>query len=349
VADRHLVSLGVDYRRYDFDAISTAPNAEDRNELGGYAHVDLRFGRFHADAALRLDKFSSVKGAIFSPRLALLFKPTASQSVRASFGRSFLAPTALDDYFDLSVVGLMLPLGEIDPQLGDFSLVTHVHGDPEVKEESLTQWEIGYTGTFGWTTASAAIYLSDLHDPIANAPVRFYTPENPPPGWPLPSFFLEFPSEIVTTNLGPVRNRGLELSLSHRFSGGVAAYANYSWQDDPEPLEPDPGRPPYPAGALNVPPHHRVNLGVSLDRGRFLGGVTLSYLSDAFWADVLGPPFWGPTPAHTLLGASVGVRFEGNRLTLLLKSLNLLDEDVQYHVFGDIVKRSVVLQAKVQF
>ena len=203
---------------------------------------------FHVDAALRLDKFSSVAGVIFSPRLALLFKPTASQSVRASFGRSFRAPTAIDNYFDLPVIGGVFPLGVLDPQLGDqvFPIVVHVHGDPNVKEESLTTWEIGYTGVFGRTTASGAVYLSDLHDPIANVPGQPYTSANPPPGWPLPPFFLDglgLPSELVTTNLGPVRNRGLELSLSHRFSGGVAAFANYSWQDDPEPLEPDPGTP----------------------------------------------------------------------------------------------------------
>ena len=318
--------------------------------MGGYAYADLRFGRFHVDAALRLDKFSSVAEVIFSPRLALLFKPTASQSVRASFGRSFLAPTALDHYFDLSIVGFTFPLGALDPAFSEqfFPIVIHVHGNPNVKEVSLTMWEIGYMGVFGRTTASGAVYLGDLHDPIANVPVQFYSPTNPPPGWPLPSFPLEIPSEIATTNRGPLRNRGFELSLSHRFSGGVAAWGNYSWQDDPEPLESDSGMPSIPAGELNVAPHHRVNLGVSLDRGRFLGGVSLSYLSGAFWADVLGPPFWGPTPAQTLLGASVGVRFEGNRLTLLLKGLNLLDHDIQYHVFGDIVKRSVVLQARIQ-
>jgi len=354
LAHRHLVSLGADYRRNNFDTISTAPNAKDRNELGGYAHADLRFGWLHVDAALRLDKFSSVKGVIFSPRLALLFKPTASQSVRASFGRAFRAPAAVDDYFDLFVIGIDFPLGALDPHFGDqrLPIVFHVRGDPNVKEESLTTWEIGYTGVFGRTTASGAIYVSDLHDPIANVPGQFYTSANPPPEWPLPPFLLDrlrLPSELVFTNRGPVRNRGFELSLSHRFSGGVTTFANYSWQDDPEPLEPESGTLAYPAGELNVPSHHRFNLGLTLDRGRFLGGVTLNYMSEAFWADVLGPPYWGPTPAHTLLGASAGVRLAGTRLTLMLKGTNLLDEDVQYHIFGDIAKRSVVLQAKVRF
>ena len=98
-----------------------------------------------------------------------------------------------------------------------------------------------------------------------------------------------------------------------------------------------------------MPSHHHLNAGLSFDRGRFLGGVTLSYLSSAFWADILTAPYWGPTSGHTLLGASAGLRVAGDRLLLLLKGTNLLDQDVQYHVFGDIVKRSVVLQAKVRF
>ena len=360
VSGRHLLSLGADYRRNDFDTISTAPGAVNRNELGGYAQGDLRFSRFHVNAALRLDKFSSVDGLIVSPRVALLFKPTPSQSVRASFGRSFRAPTAIDEYFDLDVIGGAFPLGAIDPRLDGqfFPIVVHAHGDPNVKEESLTTWEIGYTGAFGATNVSAAIYLADLHDPIvSNVPGPPYTSANPPPGWPLPPIVIDvlaangvvFPSELVITNLGPVRNRGVELGLSHRLSVGITAFANYSWQDDPEPLDSDSGIPPYPAGALNVPSHHHLNTGITLDRGRFLGGATLSYSSAAFWADTLTPSYWGPTPAHTLLGASVGVRFAENRLTLVLKGANLLDEDVQYHVFGDILKRSVTLQARMRF
>ncbi|HET6898868.1 MAG TPA: TonB-dependent receptor, partial [Vicinamibacteria bacterium] len=168
-----------------------------------------------------------------------------------------------------------------------------------------------------------------------------------PMGWPLPSFSGRFPSVIMTANRGPVRNRGFELSLSQRFSREVTASGNYSWQDDPEPLMPDVGR-EYPAGELNVAPHHRFNLDLSLDRGRFLGGLALGYTSGAFWADVLGTAFWGPTPAHTLLGASAGVRLMRTHLTLLLKGTNLLDQDVQQHIFGDITKRSVMLQARVQ-
>ena len=102
MANRHLVSVGADDRHDAFDAISTAPEAEDRNEVGAFGHGDLRFGRLRVDAAVRLDKFSSVSGAIFSPRLAILFKPTASQSVRISFVRSFLAPTAVNNFFQLS-------------------------------------------------------------------------------------------------------------------------------------------------------------------------------------------------------------------------------------------------------
>ena len=353
VAGRHLVSLGADYRRNNFDQISTAPDAQDRNELGGFGQGDFHYGRFQLNAAFRLDKFSSVDGLIFSPRIALLFKPTPAQSVRASFGRSFLAPTAIDDYFDLSVIGGAFPLGGGQ----SFPIVVRVHGNPDVKEESLTSWELGYTGLFGRTTASAAVYLCDLHDPIASVPGRPYSSANPPLGWPLPPFIFDalaqqgvfIPSEIVTTNLGPVRNRGIELAVSHRFGAGISAFANYSWQDDPQPLDPESGQTKYPAGALNVPSHHHLNTGVSLDRGRFLGAVTLSYLSTAFWADILTAPYWGPTPDHTLLGASVGWRVAGDRLLILLKGTNLLDQDVQYHVFGDILKRSVVLQAKVQF
>src|SRR5262249_37184470 len=141
-----------------------------------------------------------------------------------------------------------------------FRVVTHVHGDPDLHEESLTTWEVAYTAAFRRTTVSAAVYRSDLDDPIGIVTVHVYSPENPPPNWPLP-FVPPIPSELAFANLGPVRNRGVELGISHRFARGISAYANYTWQDDPEPLEPDAGKPAYPAGSLNVASHHRLSLG----------------------------------------------------------------------------------------
>ena len=49
------------------------------------------------------------------------------------------------------------------------------------------------------------------------------------------------------------------------------------------------------------------------------------------------------------LHRSVGVRWADGKVTTSLKVTNLANEDVQQHVFGDILKRQVVGEMRVQF
>jgi tripartite-type tricarboxylate transporter receptor subunit TctC len=44
-----------------------------------------------------------------------------------------------------------------------------------------------------------------------------------------------------------------------------------------------------------------------------------------------------------------GVRWADDRLTTSVKVINLTNDDVQQHVFGDILKRQVVGELRVQF
>ena len=56
---------------------------------------------------------------------------------------------------------------------------------------------------------------------------------------------------------------------------------------------------------------------------------------------MLDARFWGYTEDYTLVNASVGFRFLDGDLELILAGTNLLDEDAQQHIFGDIIGRKV--------
>jgi iron complex outermembrane receptor protein len=58
--------------------------------------------KFDLIAAGRIDDHSIVPERVFSPRLALVFKPDASHAIRLSFNRAFSTPTALNYFLDLS-------------------------------------------------------------------------------------------------------------------------------------------------------------------------------------------------------------------------------------------------------
>jgi hypothetical protein len=167
----------------------------------------------------------------------------------------------------------------------------------------------------------------------------------PPPIGP-----IRLPETVFSyLNLSGTRDRGVEVSLDHVFSSNLTGSINYSWQDDPTLLDPAPGEIPYPKNDLELPPTDRFNAGLSWNSKRFLGAAQASFVDDALWTDVLGSPFHGFTDSYTLVNASFGVRWSDGRVTTSLKCVNLLNEDAQQHVFGDILKRSLHVELKLRY
>jgi iron complex outermembrane receptor protein len=372
LGSNNILTYGGNVRRNQFD-LNIAPTAEDRTELGAYLQDELFFGRFRFNVGGRIDKFGNIDKAVFSPRVTAMFKPLPAHAVRASFNRAFRAPSAINNFLDVSTVVASFPLGAVDPRLGaaQFPVVARSVGSevPQIgepnghslKEESVTAYELGYTGTFGGKTiVGLAYYINDLDDNInfVTEPCRKrYSAANPPPGWPFPPVVLEvlvargicLPAEFTYLNLGKLRNKGVEASIDHAFSRGINAFANYSWQDDPEPKD---NR--TPASEISLPPNHRFNVGVNLNQRRFLGSLAVNYTSKAFWTDVLGPSFNGYTDAFTMVNATVGVKWLNGKLITSLKGTNILNDDnsqggIQQHNFGDIITRTVVGEVRYTF
>ena len=385
LAGRHILSYGGNARRNNFD-ISIAPGAKDRTELGAYFQDEIFSKRFRFVLGGRVDKFGNLEDPVFSPRLAAMFKPGPAHAIRLSYNRAFRSPSVINNYIDVPIKFAEFPLGAIDPRLGTrtFPVPTRTVGSEvartinpgfrELTEERLTAYEVGYAGTFGGrTTVGVSYYINDTDDNInftttgsaitaAGLPA-YFTSINPPPGWPLPPAVLDLlaargirlPATFVYLNLGPVRNRGLELSLEHSFTGGIAGFANYSWQDAPEPCDAQvwescqPGANPFPREELSFPATHRFNAGLSVNQRRWLGNVTVNYTSEAFWADVLTSDLHGRTDAYTLLGATLGLKWNGGKIVTSLKGTNLLDKDIQQHIFGDIMKRAISGEVRFRF
>ena len=112
------------------------------------------------------------------------------------------------------------------------------------------------------------------------------------------------------------------------------------------PGEPDPD---FDLSEVNLPPTNRFNAGFNFSQGRFLGNLSVSYVDDAFFQDVLDARFTGPTEAYTQVNGAFGVKWCGDKVTTTLKVINLLNEDIQSHVFGDILKRQVIGELRVTF
>ncbi|HVF40492.1 MAG TPA: TonB-dependent receptor, partial [Gemmatimonadaceae bacterium] len=98
---------------YGVDYLQTTPRTDssingrneiddDISEVGGYLHSVTRLSRmFEVTAAARVDKHSRLEDPVFSPRLALVFKPVENQNFRATYNRAFSTPSTNNLFLDL--------------------------------------------------------------------------------------------------------------------------------------------------------------------------------------------------------------------------------------------------------
>jgi len=63
---------------------------------------------------------------------------------------------------------------------------------------------------------------------------------------------------------------------------------------------------------------------------------------------VLTSPYHGFAPAYTMLNLSAGVKWRAGALTTAIKSTNVLNHTVQQHVFGDLLRRSIIGEVRME-
>ncbi len=364
----NVLSYGGNYRRINFD-LSIAPNGKNRNEGGGYIQDEIFINDYlRWVIGGRLDKFSSIDKAVFSPRTTFMIKPATDHTVRLSFNRAFRAPSQINNWINTAIVNqinLAPIVGSPVPILYNFPIFAFGSTEyrtldanaPELKQETMTAYELGYTGVFAKrATVTAAVYFNNTKNGIYFTQIARYTAANPPPRWPLPPAVIELlalrgiqiPSTYSYRNLGEVKDKGFELGIDAAANEHLNVFANYSYQATPEPSFP--GFTVVAARAeINLPPQNRFNTGFNFGYERFSGNFQVSYTDEAYWQDVLDARFAGTTKPYTILNTGLGYRWPGDKVTTSLKVTNLGNQQVQQHIFGDITRRQIVGEVRVEF
>jgi outer membrane receptor protein involved in Fe transport len=363
VAGRHVLTYGGNLRFNRFE-LTIAPTETSRTEGGVYLQDEIFFNdHVRLSAGARVDKFTSIDGAVFSPRLALLLKPNPDSTFRISFNRAFRAPSMINNNLD-TVVTNAVPLGLFNPAFGSavFRVPTTAVGNADLTEERLDSFELSYTGNIrNRAMLSAAYYYTRFKDQIFFTQTGEYGRLSPPVGWPaalgIPAWAalydgsptrppIRFPSNFTYRNLGQVNSQGIELGVDAVLTDTTNGFVNYSFQATPDPTFPGLDA----AAALrevNLPPKHRINAGLSYSTPRLFGSASVSYTDDAFWQDVLDSRYSGRTEAHTTVNASVGTRWGNGRYSFSLKAVNLTNRQVLQHVFADVTRRQVMGELRV--
>jgi len=350
LGSRHILTYGGNYRHNSFD-ISIAPNGDNRNEGGAYAQDEIFLSdRFRWVIGGRVDKFSSIDNAVFSPRTTFMYKPSLNQTFRVSFNRAFRAPSFINNNLDVVLLN-QANLSAISPALSAFVFPFRAVGNPDLKQESMTAYEIGYTGVLNRrATVTAAVYWNTTDDGIFFTQAGRYTATNPPVTWPpqIPTFVLNLipppglPSLFTYQNLGTVHDKGIELGVDAVVNRYLSVFTNYSYQADPDVEGFDPSE-------INFPANNKFNIGFNGNYERYFGNLSVNYTDSAYWQDVLDQRYAGTTDAFTLVNLGLGVKWSQDRLVTSLKINNLLNSEVQQHIFGDIIKRQVVGEVRYSF
>jgi outer membrane receptor for ferrienterochelin and colicins len=130
---QHQMNLGTRQSfTYGADYIATMPETEgtingsredddNYNEVGAYLQSKTALHRmFDVVLAGRYDKHSELPDAVFSPRAALVFKPSDAHTFRVTYNRAFSTPTSLNLFLDIDA-------GPAGP-LGAFGFRAHAQG-----------------------------------------------------------------------------------------------------------------------------------------------------------------------------------------------------------------------------
>jgi iron complex outermembrane receptor protein len=348
---KHVVTYGGNLRFNGFD-LSLAPDGDNRTEGGAYIQDEIFLSNmFRLVAGVRADRFDYLDSFVASPRVSFMIKPQENQTFRLSYNRAYRSPSVINNFLKVTIVQ-PLPLAAFNPAFGSqiYPLPVQSVGNPDLNETSLDAYEVSYTGSLaqGKAVVSAAFYVNKTHDDIffTEDKSKRYMSANPPPGFPavLVPFLTPIgglPAVFTYQNFGETTQPGFEVGIDGTVKRGVGVFANYSYQPKPDVN--------FDLTEINLPAKNRFNAGFNVAKDRYLGNLVVSYSDSAFWQDVLNDPFHGTTKAYTMVNGGVGVKWANNRLTTSIKATNIGNADIQQHVFGDIIKRSVIGELRVNF
>jgi outer membrane receptor protein involved in Fe transport len=332
---RNNLAAGGSLRLDHFD-ITIAP--DDHGRINGAAFIEDRIAinpTLSVVAGGRLDKFDTT-GAAFAPRLSVVVTPAAAHSFRASYNRAYRAPSLIENFANLSLPAYV-------PLATPFFYTQYAFGSTDLKMEKQDAGEIGYTAVIGsHAVVTATAYTQRIRNDIWFLPVSFYSPAEPPPGWPgSPATVPVLPKVFSFVNLAEVRDRGIELASNVEWSR-LSFQGSYTYQRTPGLKAPFPLQ-------INRPAKHQAGGGVIYTAPRWTAGGDIHFTDRAFWADVLNEPFWGYTSSYVAVNARATYRPRQQPWELWVSSTDLFDRKIKTHVFGDTLRRKITAGIRWQW
>jgi outer membrane receptor protein involved in Fe transport len=316
------IAVGTGYRWNGFEEPSyTTPSASDggsRSSTYGYAEANLPLvgpeqnlawvERLALNAAVRHESYNDI-GKVTTPKIGLVWSLTSDLNVKASWGKSFKAPTLLQQYSTRTAYLWTASSFGLD---GPGTIVMDYAGNPDLKPERATTWTTGimaHPAVMPGLRAEVSYFHIDYIDrvvqPIGVLNNAFTDPSyapfiirgaTPAQGQNIVSAAGQIinytgapwdPSSTVAiiedqyTNITAQTLHGVDLDMSYdlsAFSGELTLTGNASWLRGSQRLLP--GAVPISiVGVVADPTHFRSRAGGFWHRGGFTVSSFVNYVS----------------------------------------------------------------------
>lgn len=310
-------------------------------EFGLYAGIEKELfdRKLRASATARIDKNQNFD-LIYTPAASLVWNPSGSNYIRASFSSALRNPTLADQYLFLNV-GRAILAGNLN---GADSLITLesfndfrqdlnrerlVYFDvAPVKPEQVKTFEVGYrTILFNKLYLDAGYYYS-FYDDFLGFNIGLTADFDEGSSLNLPSNVQAF--RFAANSINQVTTQGFSIGTSYYFADYFQVSANYSFNrlnsDIDDPIIP----------AFNTP-EHKFNLGFS-GRDVVIGGIRNAGFSINYkWQEGFlfegSPQFTGLIPSYDLLDAQINWRSPRINTTFKLGASNLMNNQI-FQTYG---------------
>lgn len=318
------LAVGVGSRTNEFRVvpkISGSPYGGDERARFAYAELGVPFvspssgipgvHRLEFSAAMRGENYHSF-GRVSTPKLGVIYDPSADLTFKASWGKSFKAPLQYQRYADKTVYLWSASMVGAGGSPADATALMSIGGNPDLRAERARTWSAslafhpetlpGLDAELTWfdidyidRVANPVIYQQSLSDPAyadSDFVDRSPTPEQ------VQEFFAVYgttfynysgraydPSKVVAiihdeyVNVARQRIKGLDLSGSYRFDlggGQLMARGSVSWLESAQTTIP--GQPEQSlAGTVFNPARLKGRVGAVWTSGGFSASSFVNY------------------------------------------------------------------------
>ncbi len=192
-------------------------------------------------------EYDSRNASAFSPKAAIVYKPFEKTTLRTSIGKAFRPPTIYELYRTWTA-----------------SSGTTYAGNPDLKPETTTSWDIGIEqGLWKGAKVKVAYFENEMEDLIYRKRVTATY------------------QELI--NAGKAESKGVELEVEQRFDKRLRLFANFTYTNAK--IKENNAKPETVGKKLTDVPERMFNIGGDFEKGDFSASLTGRYVGKRYAND----------------------------------------------------------------